>query len=647
MVQFTDQQLAIIKAPPDQNIYVNACPGSGKTTTIIGRVKYLIEIGIPQEKIGLFTYNRSLGEDIKKKLGNLTLGHSGTVHSWCYRDTRDKEDLSLWLDLHQDDEETPFTHLIFDEYQDATREIASVIKKLIGNGWLTIVGDDRQQLYTSMGADCSYLYQIEPNFVPYHLTISFRCPQPHLDFLNRLSPDYPSMKGVKTGNKIQYHRLKSNQMRDPIIIKAIVAIIEEFKGCTFAVISPVCNTDKSKKFLGEIKTNIEKKIPEYQDKISLNDKNKNLDNSISSINKVKGKEYDLVFVINCFDAHYTFKDGDQDSLCKIFVACSRAKKELVIFENIIYEEDNFTLRWFFDNKEHLEIINYSSSKEMKLRNKPYRETNRLSVTRYIETLSFRQKNEILNRYKPRQLIDQESGVVIDNDPMLCGKLLEILLAVKFFEYKPCIYDRFIIEDGEIKDDQEISDSVKEKIRMRFGDVKYEIVNKDLIEIDGCPVIIDIYTPIINDLYYKHLPTIKETTEQITDELTKDNIQKIWSLVKFNTFCDTWDSDYINKDEELADSSIAKIINYINQANIISKLGLSKYQKAVNGKIKEKEIKGIIDFTTTDGILEIKYVSGSLNNAWLQVIIYNDLSNPKYNYGYVYNARDGKLYKRNL
>lgn len=308
MVQFTDQQLAIIKAPPDQNIYVNACPGSGKTTTIIGRVKHLIKIGIPQEKIGLFTYNRSLGEDIRNKLGNLILGHSGTVHSWCYRDTRDTEDLSLWLDLHQDEEETSFTHLIFDEYQDATQEIASVIKKLIGNGWLTIVGDDRQQLYTNMGADCSYLYQIKPNFVPYHLTISFRCPQPHLDFLNRLSPDYPSMKGVKTENKIQYHRLKSNQMRDPIIIKAIVAIIEEFKGCTFAVISPVCNTDKSKKFLGEIKTNIEKKIPEYQDKISLNDKNKNFDNSISSINKVKGKEYDLVFVINCFDAHYTFKD---------------------------------------------------------------------------------------------------------------------------------------------------------------------------------------------------------------------------------------------------------------------------------------------------------------------------------------------------
>lgn len=88
----TESQAKVIEFPPDMNkiLVVKAGPGSGKTSTIVKRIAYLISIGKlkPEEILVLSMANRSVNS-LKKYLINtlgedLTSGISiNTFHSFC------------------------------------------------------------------------------------------------------------------------------------------------------------------------------------------------------------------------------------------------------------------------------------------------------------------------------------------------------------------------------------------------------------------------------------------------------------------------------------------------------------------------------------------------------------------------------------
>ncbi len=64
----TDEQYNIITASKDSNLRIIACAGSGKTTTICCRVKYLLDIGIDPSKIIILTFNVEASYSIKNKI---------------------------------------------------------------------------------------------------------------------------------------------------------------------------------------------------------------------------------------------------------------------------------------------------------------------------------------------------------------------------------------------------------------------------------------------------------------------------------------------------------------------------------------------------------------------------------------------------
>jgi DNA helicase-2/ATP-dependent DNA helicase PcrA len=66
-ITLTDEQDAIINAPIGHYV-VSAVAGSGKTTTLAHRIRFLLEQGIPSKRILILMFNRSAREDFQKKL---------------------------------------------------------------------------------------------------------------------------------------------------------------------------------------------------------------------------------------------------------------------------------------------------------------------------------------------------------------------------------------------------------------------------------------------------------------------------------------------------------------------------------------------------------------------------------------------------
>ncbi len=69
MVKYTEEQKSIIRNK-DKRVEVLACPGSGKTTVLIGKVRKLIGRGISPKKILIVSFSNKAVENIKEKLNS-------------------------------------------------------------------------------------------------------------------------------------------------------------------------------------------------------------------------------------------------------------------------------------------------------------------------------------------------------------------------------------------------------------------------------------------------------------------------------------------------------------------------------------------------------------------------------------------------
>lgn len=117
------QQDAIITE--DKHLRIIACAGSGKTTTVAGKVAYLLDptngFGIKPENIIAFTYTEKAAGELKNKILNNVEGYRGmanmyigTIHGWCLKSLQENEykyqcfsvlddiKLKLFVDKHYD-----------------------------------------------------------------------------------------------------------------------------------------------------------------------------------------------------------------------------------------------------------------------------------------------------------------------------------------------------------------------------------------------------------------------------------------------------------------------------------------------------------------------------------------------------------------
>lgn len=680
-INITDEQRQIVHAPLDSSLRISAGPGSGKTTTIIYRIKNMIENhGVPPERIALFTYSRALGEDMRRKLRKEgipgeSIGHCGTLHAYCYKETDSEHDLGAWIELYEDrDEVAPeLGWIIFDEYQDADVQIADTIRLLSRGKHLTIIGDERQQIYRFKGADSSLLRKERDDFVDMSLTTSFRCSQEISLLLSALYKSYPPIRSLTTGPKPILYRSKGGHMNRQKIIDKVVAIAKESTG-TVAVISPTINRGASQRLLRDIHTNLLVAGLRF-DYLKDNENDlytRKILNVVSSIHGVKGQEFDTVILLNAIDAPFFFEfstDENSDELCKLFVAFSRARTGLHVFEHRYNENRVGSLRWISDNEElfdlHPDWIEKPVFMEKHSKGVDNRETTCLE---FVQLLPHEERRGMLERYSAPELISQEQGVGDHcGSPEISGLLVEKLLASKLL-YSLDLFDTPKV----ILTEAEWNSIIGKKVYVSFYRNLYIIYPGSTLHVNYFPNSIDIRrdgrlittldkeniaSNLMCSLYYKHLPdhlkNIRELKRLKSLErlLEKENVQRLYDALNFKKLSEYDYSGFKNNRPTCDD--IEKVITYVKNTMLLSNRDVKGYHLSISRSVKsqgeERKVRGELDFETDDSVIEVKcHREEKISDVdWLQAIMYNELLSNAKKEVLVYNAIHGQLWSRKM
>lgn len=151
-----EQRLFIEKALEGNNILVDACIGSGKTTAI----QYLCDELPRTKKILYLTYNKLLKLDAQSKIHNRNVTVTN-YHGYAFLELR-KRGISVGVsDLIQTfiakiEKVNSYDVLIIDEYQDIDLELAElleIIKKSSPDIQIVAVGDMQQKIYDKTTLD--------------------------------------------------------------------------------------------------------------------------------------------------------------------------------------------------------------------------------------------------------------------------------------------------------------------------------------------------------------------------------------------------------------------------------------------------------------------------------------------------------------
>uniref|UniRef100_A0A7V4JPG5 ATP-dependent helicase n=1 Tax=Thermodesulfobacterium geofontis TaxID=1295609 RepID=A0A7V4JPG5_9BACT len=247
----TEEQKKIIFQEGD--LIVIAGPGTGKTYTLVNKIKYLLENNNAPEKILVLTFSLKTSQELKTRLNKEKLNFIkvDTFHGLAYdlwRDYFDREPsliperekikilknlfpkiknplkdeknkeiyfkylksrnlLDFELLLHEVSKiplpEFKGYYIIIDEFQDLSPDILKFLKSFQKANFL-LFGDPNQSIYSFKGVNLEKIYDFWHNFKPsikiLNLTLSFRCPEKILryaeDFKNApwKVPPYKSLK---------------------------------------------------------------------------------------------------------------------------------------------------------------------------------------------------------------------------------------------------------------------------------------------------------------------------------------------------------------------------------------------------------------------------------------------------------------------
>ena len=189
------------------HVYVVSAAASGKTQTLIGRLKFLLDLGVDPSEIVAITFTNNAASVMYERLGYPNGLFIGTVHSYCNYllrggaiDTTDILRQERFDDLFEEIKENPecikhISHLIVDEAQDSTEQQFEFFELLNPDNYMYFF-DHRQTIYGFAGSCPEYLiYNMrKPDVTVYEMILNYRN-LPNIlhfakKFLYRLGPDY-------------------------------------------------------------------------------------------------------------------------------------------------------------------------------------------------------------------------------------------------------------------------------------------------------------------------------------------------------------------------------------------------------------------------------------------------------------------------
>ncbi|AYV84642.1 MAG: UvrD/REP helicase [Hyperionvirus sp.] len=373
VVELNDEQYKIVVAKMTRNMRIIACAGSGKSTTMLCRIKYLIDMGELPTKILLLTFNKAAQMHLQKKLVELfTVMVNVTVRTidsfscaQCYKNCKVIPGFSSDLSVR---EYAPliskfmntadgkaiaknYRFVFFDEFQDVSEDHFNIIKCFANEGCVvTVIGDDAQNIYSFRGTNVSFILNFDkyiPNVDTYMLTVNYRSTPEIIEMANAsisFNEDQikksmvPYHKSVGIKPNITVFRDYEEQNRE--ILNEILKYAK--RGVAYDKIAVISNGNKAlnefESSLAQFNRDSKNDIP-YVSMISdENSKDfapKSLGNhlTLTTIHKAKGLEWLIVFIIGCGDKYFPKRCDAvtlQEERRLFYVGVTRAKEELFL-----------------------------------------------------------------------------------------------------------------------------------------------------------------------------------------------------------------------------------------------------------------------------------------------------------------------------
>ena len=355
----TDQQIKVINAPLECNLSIIACAGSGKTTTLINRISFLIQNGVHPSSIILTTFTRDAAKDmtkkLEKKLGKENGVYVGTMDSLSLYFLKKFDALSEemknvgeyasnfleFLQTH-DNRNIFFSnkkYLFVDEFQDINQLQYNIINEFYKNKVFIIgVGDDAQNIYTFRGSDVKYIIDFRKYFdsEQHYLTYNFRSTEEIVKVANEvierahycIPKKMISQDGYR-GDKPMVRFFNNAEDQSDFILGKIQELRRNFPLDEICILAPI----------NQMLYKLEEKA--LQNNISINvidNKREGMNAGVkkgfvtlSTIHKSKGLEWDIVFVIGMNDELFPAEkemDKIEESRRLFYVATTRARKYL-------------------------------------------------------------------------------------------------------------------------------------------------------------------------------------------------------------------------------------------------------------------------------------------------------------------------------
>jgi len=357
----TEQQVIINYIQQGKNVIVDACAGSGKSTTILS-----CALALQDKKVLQLTYNKTLRHEVQEKVVELQIPNMEvhTYHSLAYNYYHQDGQMDNGIRRIIRDNINPktklpeFDLLVVDEAQDMTNVYYRLLLKFIQDSQrpfqVMILGDKMQGLYDFKGADTRFLtfgqscWQDVPllvsnEFVCCTLKTSYRITVPMARFVNNALLDEKRLWAVKQGSPVMYIR-RDNFATAKCIVAQIAYLIEQ--GAVYEDFYILAGSIKGK-FIKVLENMlVERNIPCY---LPSQENQDQLDKRIihqklvfSTFHSVKGRQRKYVFVLGFDDSYFKYYARNLPiDICPntMYVACTRGLERLYVFEKSGHEQD--------------------------------------------------------------------------------------------------------------------------------------------------------------------------------------------------------------------------------------------------------------------------------------------------------------------
>jgi DNA polymerase III epsilon subunit-like protein len=370
---FSEEQIKYITYPSLAPTKMIACAGSGKTRSIIGRIRFLsVHHLVKPENIYMITFSRHAAEDFRNKVKALLPNHANIC---CIKNFSTIDSLAKSILIHVSDRNSNSLEvlsialrnylknatdaeikrikklknikcLFVDEAQDLNNiqyDIIMLLQKRFGT-IVSLVGDPNQNIYQFRRSNSSYLMGFSGKI--FHLTLNFRSTSQIIAFSEGLRPvkSLPS----RSANNIQGPPVliatKDSKQAHQFILEFIKIYGREKDISEIAIICPTRGIKSYASvglsvFFNLLTINKIRFRQMYDESGRSDERKKNVEKipghvNLSTYHGVKGLEFDVVFVMDFYQPLFNIIPTAEEHATNqylLYVAASRAISQMYLF----------------------------------------------------------------------------------------------------------------------------------------------------------------------------------------------------------------------------------------------------------------------------------------------------------------------------